>query len=192
MRRVHSSRQSIARLYSSGFSLIEVMIVVAIMAVLMLSVIQWGPEYVMNNRIRSATESFRAGLAIARNEAGKLNRPVSLVLDAGAQEWRVEASETIVGTGTVTTVYRKGSYADTGNVTGPLSSGLVLTFDGFGRLSSSVPASGPAYDFGSAISTCQASGGKARCLRVVLPVGGQATVCDPALSYALDPKGCKP
>jgi type IV fimbrial biogenesis protein FimT len=192
MRCVHSNRQGFVGHRSSGFSLIEVMIVVSIMAILMLSVIQWGPEYVMNNRIRSATETFRAGLAIARNEASKLNRPVNLVLDSAAQEWRVEASENIVGTGAVTTVYRKGSYADTGNVTGPLSAGLILTFDGFGRLSSSVPASGPAYNFGSAISTCQAAGGKARCLRVVLPVGGQATVCDPALSYALDPKGCKP
>ena len=177
-----------ARISGRGFSLLEVMVIVAIIGILVLSVVQWGPEYAANNRIRSATESFRAALTVARNEASKSNRSVELVLDPVKEEWRVQALENIAGSGSVTTVIRSGAYADTGKITSPFSTSLTLIFDSFGRVS----GGGPIFDFKSPSGVCQADGGTVRCLRVVLPTSGQATMCDPALSYASDPKGCKP
>jgi type IV fimbrial biogenesis protein FimT len=184
----HRSNALLAGWKSNGFSLIEVMIVIAIIAALVAFTVPMGQAYIANNRVRSATESFRSVLSIARAEATKRNRPVNLRMDLAASQWRVETIENVLGLGTITTVIRSGDYAETGTVTGPYQADLTIVFDAFGRAT----GAGPNFDFGSTVGTCQSGGGEIRCLRVILAAAGQATLCDTGLVYANDPRGCRP
>jgi type IV fimbrial biogenesis protein FimT len=173
----------------AGFSLVEVMVVTAIIGILVVTGISWGQNYTANNRVRSAAESLQTALATARNEAIKRNRIVTLVLDGTAQEWRVEAinRRPPPGPATETEVIRRGSYLDTREIT-VTPTNLTITFDAFGR-----PDAARNFVFESQNRVCQAlPGGNIRCLRVALNAGGQATTCDPVLLYANDPRGCRP
>jgi type IV fimbrial biogenesis protein FimT len=170
----------------TGFSLVEVMVVTAIIGILVVTGISWGQNYTANNQVRAATESFQAALGLARSEAIQRNRQVNFVSDAAAQEWRVV---TVAGANPAEEI-RRGSYLDTRNIVGPGS--LTVIFDAFGRAVMSDGTPIPAFNFGSTKGTCQ-PGGEIRCLRVVLAAGGQATTCDSALSFSVDRiKGCKP
>jgi type IV fimbrial biogenesis protein FimT len=169
----------------TGFSLVEVMVVTAIIGILVVTGISWGQNYTANNRVRSAAESLQTALATARNEAIKRNRIVTLILDGAAQEWRIETINRRPAL--ETEVIRRGSYLDTREIT-VTPTNLTITFDAFGR-----PGAARNFVIESQNRACQTvPGGDIRCLRVALTAGGQATTCDPVLLYANDPRGCRP
>ncbi|EXI73964.1 MAG: hypothetical protein AW07_02102 [Candidatus Accumulibacter sp. SK-11] len=65
----------------------------------------------------------------------------------------------------------------------------AFVFNGLGRLTP-VPAANVAIDVSSTTGgTCVAGGGSVRCLRVLVSVGGQIRMCDPALP-AGDAQAC--
>lgn len=168
----------------TGFSLIEMMIVVIIIGILAVSALTWGVEYTANSRVRKTGESLQAVLALARNEAIKSNRNVSVVL-AGLN-WQVQTTDPI------NPILRAGSFTDTPNSPSPNvalgTADMTIIFNGLGTV-----ITGP-QDFAVSdpSATCQQLGGKIRCLRVRLTAVGQTTMCDPKLSFPADPRGCTP
>lgn len=69
---------------ANGFSLIELVVAIAIMGVLLTLGLPALTAYSRNIKLRSAAESFLAGLQLARGEAVRLNTNVELILTNSA------------------------------------------------------------------------------------------------------------
>jgi type IV fimbrial biogenesis protein FimT len=180
-----------------GFSLVEMMIVVVIVGILAVSGISWGKDYVANNRVRAAAESLRSALMLARDEAIKRNRPVSMVFDGAQQQWSVVEGATVPLPGVVPTLVgapiRVGSYRDTREVEFAqngqvITNSRAITFTPLGQANVIATQTFEVKSNAAGVS-CQPTG-KIRCLNVRLLTGGQATMCDPSMTYASDPRGC--
>lgn len=78
--------------HRNGFTLIETMTSVAIIAVLAASAMPTYSSFLRNSEIRSATDSIAYGLRVARKEAIKRNAVVSFTIAAegGSPTWAVK------------------------------------------------------------------------------------------------------
>jgi type IV fimbrial biogenesis protein FimT len=161
-----------------GFTLVELLITVAIMSLLIVMAAPNFTDWIKNQRIRTAAESLLNGLQIARAEALKTNSVVSFQVGSG--NWTVVDRDSVqVQTG-------QWSQAGIGANTDTFS------FNGLGRLTSS---EGNISIFGADNtddSACVAKGGKDRCLRIDIRSGGGVRLCDPALTTInpTDPQAC--
>jgi len=200
----------IARRPQTGLSLIEVMIGLAIMGILMAIGLPNMAIWLNNSQIRTAGETVLAGLTLARVEAVRRNQIVrfQLVSDLSATcaltqsgtSWVVSQDDptglcdqapsdaaapriiqtrsgsegtprAVVAAATSATVYFNGL----GRVTSP-GGALNMT-----QLSISNPSGG----------TCEhVDGGDMRCLRINISIGGEARMCDPAVTDVTDPRKC--
>lgn len=187
-----------------GFSLIELMIGVAIVAILLVLA---APSYrtgMQNAQIRTAADSILNGLQLAKVEAVRRNYTVRLELATGAGwTWTVgcdpEVPDTsedaddlpdcpgtananpiqrrVAGEGTVNTVLTA-----TQATGGALANPVAVAFNGVGRTNL---AAGNVITFNVSNpsgGTCAEAGGNMRCLRVTVTAGGQMRMCDPALT----------
>jgi type IV fimbrial biogenesis protein FimT len=159
-----------------GFSLIEYMVALAVTSVLLGAAVPSLVDIVQDNRIRAVADEYRDGLSRARMEAVQRNRLVQF--DAGGSGWTI----TIQSTGTViesrTALNTESRYAIT-----PSAASVI-----FGPNGRPAPAS-YTLDVGVTSVQCEAAGGPARCLRVVVGAGGSIRTCDPAVA-STDPRSC--
>lgn len=81
-----------------GFTVIELMIIVAIAGVLSVVAIPYMQDLISNQRVRAAVTEMQLSLLLARSEAIKRNEDVSIVPAGGDWEdgWTVEASGSTV------------------------------------------------------------------------------------------------
>jgi type IV fimbrial biogenesis protein FimT len=191
---------------SRGFSIIEVMIALAIVAMLLMLVAPSTATWIQNTRLRSAAESVSSGLQLARIEAMKRNTYVSFQLtDPNSTAWQVciynpvtdlcspaagsvlqtrsvaEASiNTALGTDTVLSNPATALVAGT-NV--PSSA----TFDSFGRLAATAVSNIMRVDVRSTVLSATDE----RRLVIFINLGGQVRMCDPKLVKATNPQGCQ-
>jgi type IV fimbrial biogenesis protein FimT len=162
-------------------------------------------EWIQNTQIRTAAESMLVGVKLARAEALKRNASVrfqlmnstdsSCALSTTEANWVVSVSDA-TGLCDVTDpalppqiTRLKAKTAGSGNVT-VLASQSSIIFDALGRV-----APTPAGDVTIAIENpaggaCVAASGKMRCLNLQVTAGGQARMCDPAVSDATDSGMC--
>jgi type IV fimbrial biogenesis protein FimT len=199
----------------TGMSLIELLIGLAIMALLIMIGLPNMATWLQNSKIRTAGETMLAGLTLARTEAVKRNQIVrfqmvdnltsACVISAAGADWVVSLdnptgacdaapSDTVAPRILQT---RSGSEGTTGVVLAAAGAGVVH-FNGLGRVTS---PGGAANMTQVAISnpvggTCEnpdGSGGPMRCLRINISVGGEARMCDPAVDpvvFPSDPRIC--
>ncbi len=187
-----------------GFTLVELIVAMAVMAILMTLAAPNFSRWIRNTKIRTAAESIQTGLHVARAEALKRNAVVrfqltdtmddSCSLSDNGPHWFIstdnvtgncgkQASETVAPR---IIQSRNGAEAG-GNVVSIESDQNLLTFNGLGRLTST-PATMQISSTESG-QTCTADGGSTRCLSVVVTAGGQIRMCDPALP-STDTRGC--
>jgi len=168
-----------------GFSIIELMVAVAIIAVLMTFGMPVYSTWMQNSQLRASAESIMAGLNHARSEAVRANNAagVRFSLTAG-NAWSVAE----VSTGTV---LQQGGGLD-------LAKNAVVTSDGatdivFTPLGQTNPAVTLNIDV-THLDPAQACvpSGKIRCLRVQVRSGGLVRMCDPSIGAAGDPRTCLP
>jgi type IV fimbrial biogenesis protein FimT len=187
--------------FSRGATLIEMMIGVAILAILMTLAVPNFSLWIKNLGIRSAAESIRAGLMLARTEAMKKNTAMRfhLTTSVGAEcalydneggsawAWIVSRDDAVTnhqcGAAASETDAPRIVQTYDGRQSGGdkvrLAAGQSLfTFNGLGRLTSAA-ADILVADAGGE-ENCASKGGRARCLNIKITTGG-IRMCDPAL-----------
>lgn len=158
-----------------GFTLIELMVVLAILAALLTL---GGPSYmgwVQNARIRGVAESLQNGLQIARAEAVRRNTNVEFLLQGISGAWTVQLQQGAT--------FVQGSAAEGGanvTVTSAPAGATMLTYDGMGRVMTSntdgsLPINAMAVDMPPEI----VPPAKTRDLQVTVGSGGEVRMCDP-------------
>lgn len=173
---------------SNGFTLIELMVTVALLGILASLSIPSFQTWIQNTKIRTAAESIQNGLQKARAEAVKRNTPVQFSLDGGSSAWRVSCVTAaqcadLVGGVVETRAVSDGSSVDIIIATLPATSDTV-EFNSFGGINN------PPIPFTQIDVSSNASAAD-RPLRVTLGVGGNTRLCDPYPSLsASDPRKC--
>ena len=202
------------RLPAHGITLIEQMVAIAILSLMFAIALPSFGDWIRNTRLRSAAESLRADLQMARAEAIRRNTTTRLqfvtslgndctltttatawVVNAGAGQNPAGACASDVGTASAPFLIRKSPLS--GSSVGDLqleATRSTLGFDGLGRqVATTAPATEVAIvtvNVTSRNTTCVAAGGNARCLNVVLSPAGDSRICDPARTAATDPMRC--
>lgn len=184
-----------------GFTLIELMVAIALFALLFMFAYPGYTSFIQNAQVRTAAESVINGLQLARAEAIRSNGNIQFQLlntlngaaVTGGTDWSVMAA-----TPATPTVFNQqvqtrressaSSRARVGVATSVSATAAspganmpaTITFTGLGRLSAASNV--------RQIDVTGATG--ARRLTIVLTLGGDARLCDPALSLATNPQGC--
>jgi type IV fimbrial biogenesis protein FimT len=182
---------------SRGFSMVELMIGIVIMAVLMVLGFPAYTTYLANAKLRTSAESLMTGMQLARSEAVRRNTTVEFLLTTDearalnlettnlsptSLSWMVRVP---LANGLHEYVDGKSWFQDSGQKStdtpavtidgGAISS---ILFNGLGATNLAAQAT---FDFKNPNGgACAVDGGPMRCLRLVVAVGGQARMCDPA------------
>ena len=180
---------------SLGFSLIELMIAVALFGILASLAVPSYRAMIQNNQTRNAAESIISGLQIARGEAVKRNAAVQFDLRGINSAWTVCTRPTTPGacpsTDDATTVQSRalGEGSSTNVAVATLSgagpSGPFV-FNSLGVMISPTPS---AADGIIRVGVTNSSVTGLRNLQVAIRVGGSSKMCDPALPTT-DARSC--
>lgn len=194
-----------SRRHGRGFTLVEMIVVVAIMALLAALAMPSMLGWVRNNKIRTVSDSLQNGLRMAQAEATRRSRQVvfsltddtpnstSYTAKASGSNWAI--STVVPADSDVTAAFvEAGILRDVGSnvvISGPKS----ICFSSIGRLvqntapgptGANCAAAAAQYD----IKMSDDATGD-RPLRVTVALGGQVRMCDPLRTLsATQPDGC--
>jgi len=183
-----------------GFSLVAILIAMTILALLLLLALPNMSEYLRNSTVRTAAEIISSGVQLARSEAIRRNTPVEFALvsadptqanvsvaaDAAGPHW-------IVRTFQPTAVYTAPDFIQGGGAYSTRNAVIAadsanFSFGSLGRTdlggNNTIRVTYPSG------GNCVADGGSVRCLNVVVQIGGQVRMCDPAVTAAGDTRAC--
>ena len=191
-----------------GFSLVELMVTIAILSLLLLAAVPSFGSWLANSRVRSVAEEIANGLRMAQSEAVRRNRPVAFVVTnstpakgatpaTNGKNWYVQALPLSSSGDAVADLdyVQGGNYASQSGVT-INSTASVVCFGSMGNVVTSVATAHAALN-----ENCSAAGDKTytvsstnsdRSLKVKVGVGGQVRMCDPTKTLdATHPDGCE-
>lgn len=165
-----------------GFSLIELMIAVAIMGILAGFAMPSYQAWIANTKVRTATESILNGMQKARSESITRNTPVRFDLGANSA-WTVKCVTTTncpdLTAGQVEA--RSSNEGGTQNIAIDSGGNTVLVFNNLGIKSSAAASQITQVDVSLA--------GSDRPLRITVGGGGTVRMCDPSTGLS-DPRKC--
>jgi len=187
-----------------GFNVVELMVAMAIAAILGVLVVPSVTEWIRNARVRSTAEALQNGLRLAQNEAIRQGRQVVLTFTNATPA--LDATPTANGTNwSAQTVAVTGDPARfiSGGPMGDLTAGIAVNTNAvnavcFGSTGTLMPNGMPGPT--GAICTTNtltvdvsfaANAASAKTLRVSVSVGGRIRMCDPDKTFsATAPDGC--
>jgi type IV fimbrial biogenesis protein FimT len=167
-----------------GFSIVEMMVAIAIFAFLAALATPSVTTFLANTRIRNAADALASGIRLTRVEAVKRNRPIEFVL--GTAGYTVRDPGPPTSAIDAVTVFDRAGYAATPSPAGA----TTVRYTALGQYDATVPDSIDHIDVTASI-------GSAHPLRVVVqnlsnPAQGVGVrVCDTRFP-ASDPVGCPP
>ncbi|MDQ0033640.1 type IV fimbrial biogenesis protein FimT [Variovorax boronicumulans] len=186
---------------ASGFTLIEMMVTVTLLGILTMLAMPSFSTWIANNKVRTVSDSLQNGLRFAQSEALRRSRPMvfsltnsnspdtSLAAIRNGSNWSVNVSKSSLDAESV--FVQSGVLSDVASgvrITGD----AAICFNAMGRLV-------PNTDTGVINANCSGKApapyvieapGSDRPLRVLVALGGQVRMCDPARSLADSPDGC--
>ena len=191
------------RSIQAGFSLIEVMVTISLMALLVFMAVPSITTVIENSKVRGVAEGFFAAAQVARAEAIRRNQDVELVmtaddpivanvgttnLSATAGNWIIRSND---GGASPTYTFIEGKSVREGSGRGDGSTTVNVDAKVGGAAQPSVifrsagnTSLGAQWqiNFTSSSSACVSATtpGYVRCLRVVVTQSGQVKSCDPA------------
>lgn len=173
-----------------GFTLIEMLIVIAIIAVATTLGLPSYRQWVHNTQIRNAAESIQSGLQKARAEAVTTNANIELVLGVNPP-WLIKVAG--VGGAEIERSSTEGAKNVTKTVTP--AGATTITFNSFGTVGA--PPNQPNNSDGTApftqveFTSSVLDAADARNLRVMIGNAGNVRMCDPNPGLAAnDPRKC--
>lgn len=201
------------RLAARGLTLVELLVTLAIIALLVLASVPSFNGAIVNSRIRSTGEAVMNGLQMAKSEAVARNSRVrfqltssldgACVVSATGANWvvNVDAAANPVeveglcdrppNDALAPFIIQKRSAATGSGSTQVAATQASLVYNGLGRLADLPPGNVIINLTNPAGGTCAETGGEVVCLRIVVTPVGQARMCnpDPGLP-ASDPRRC--
>jgi type IV fimbrial biogenesis protein FimT len=168
---------------SRGFSILEVVIVVAIIGILLATGVPSFFTYTQNMQIRSAAEQITAGLHIAKNEAIRRNALIQIAL-VNNSGWTITDANGAV-------LQSRDANEGSVNVTSVIAPAgtNALTFNGMGRVAPTNDDGTPAITQINLTNLQITNAIDRRTLQIMVPVGGAVRLCDPLVS-GTDPRTC--
>lgn len=188
-----------------GFTLIELMVTLTILAILVVLGAPSYQEWIRNTGIRNAAESIQNGLRLARNEASQRGTNVRFELNTeGKANWTVcqptAAAAACAGGATIEVFASSGGAASsqisastavadattlTTALTGLSAANSGVTFNALGRPT--------AYGSGSLLRIDSSSPiANSRRLVTTISAGGMVQMCDPKIAFSSEsPQGCQ-
>lgn len=159
-----------------GFSLIELMVGLAITSAILMVAMPNIKVYLLDSRIRTAAQAYYDGIQLARAEALRRNTDVSISLTDDGKGWKVSAGGNDISVKLPESAGRLTVEAEENEVvfnsSGAASAENTVQF---------LPGEG---------ASCMGDGGQQRCMNVKISVGGQARLCDPSITEAGDERKC--
>ena len=188
-------------------SLIEMMIALAIVALVLFVAVPSFTIFLQNQQIKNAATSALNGLTLARAEAIRRNSPVRFqfvsnltagcTLSSTSLAWVVSQADPTGAcdvapsdTAAPQIIQSRSATEGTKNAVVAVTGGTSVTFTGLGRAQTGGITE---INFSNGTGTCQhvdPVNGKMRCMRIVVSSGGQARMCDPKVTAADDPRKC--
>lgn len=195
-----------------GFSLVELMVTIAIVAILAMLGVPTLTSYLQNQKLRGTVENFLSGIQLAHSEAVKQNQDIDFVFtnDDPIGVDKVNATPTVNGknwqvrtttAGNLKYIEGKLGAEGTGTSstgTSPItvsSNGVTnIRFNGLGQMKGQTTPLLIQFSNPNG-GDCASAGGPMRCLNILVSPGGQIKLCDPALSAtqiaAKDSRACR-
>ncbi len=167
-----------------GFTLVEMMIAIAIFSLLVLAALPEVRIWVQNTQIRTAAEGILNGMQLARTEAVRRNTNIELEM-IGVSGWDVK----VASSGVV--VQSRPSGEGSGNAVLVIKpdGATKATFNGLGRLVTNGDGSDSITEIKIDSPAIDAASTRELCLTV--GTGGAVRLCDPQVS-AGDTRACQP
>lgn len=174
-----------------GFTMIELMIVVVIIAIATMLGIPSYRAWMQNTQIYNAASSVENGLQKAKAEAVKRNVNIEFVLGSNPP-WRIQLPGNttpcpIPSGAALTTLLECSTTEGEKNVTAAATptTATTITFNSFGGVVNNLNgASLTQIDFSSAVLPGTHN------LRVTIGLGGITRMCDPNLATGSSPRAC--
>lgn len=164
-----------------GFSLIELMVALAIIAITMVLGMRGISDWMQSARTRTAAEGVKNGLQAARTEAIRSNRAIAFKLSSpgtvGGTGWTISA----VRTGTDVESKPNGEGSGGAVLTATPDGATTATFTGLGRRATSNQDASPV------LTSVNVNNGA---LRITISAGGEIRMCNPAVTVSGDPTAC--
>lgn len=197
------------RLKARGFTLIELMVTIVILAILVVLGFPSYEQWIRNTRIRNAAESIQNGLRLARNEATQRGANVEFYFTTpGTADWAIcqlppasstpidcsvgtpiQAFDAKAGAATVQ-VFNSSALSD---ITPPYAAALTTTsagnviFTALGR-----PAAGTKSLVRIDTTAVTTSSAASRRLVITISSGGNVRMCDPGVPPgSTNPQKCQ-
>lgn len=164
---------------SRGFSLVELMVSIVVMAILASIAVPGFQSWLRNTQIRNAAESITNGLQRARAESVARNANTTLVLGT-------DSSWTISVVTPASVIDQRLAGEGSKNVTRtvvPVGT-TTVTFNNFGLVVANADASA------SITQVDLTAIGGSQPLRVTIGTGGNARMCDPNIATGTSPRAC--
>jgi type IV fimbrial biogenesis protein FimT len=179
-----------SRATQAGFTIIEVMVTVAVLGVLISMAVPTFGAWLQGQQLRGAAEASINGLQVARSEAIRRNLPVQIVFNPPTTGWAVTEQPPI-------STFVQGRDANEGSPNAQLQAtpggATTVTFTPLGGIGTNADGSASVtrLDVTNPSGGACSPAGAMRCLRIVISGGGTVRMCDPHPSVvAPDPRAC--
>jgi type IV fimbrial biogenesis protein FimT len=200
------------RIPERGVTLIELMVGLAIVALVLFVAVPSFGIFLQNSQIKNAASSVLDGLQLARNEAIRRNAPVQfefvtdltasctaspLSPNAASLAWVVSQADPagacdVAPSETVAPqiIQSRSGTEGTSNARAYVNGSATAVFNGLGRVQG---AGITQVIIRNTSGTCEdedTTNGTMRCMHIVVSPGGDARMCDPKVTDATDPRKC--
>jgi type IV fimbrial biogenesis protein FimT len=197
---------------SRGFTITEVLVAMAIIAIMLGLGVPSITTYIESAKLNSAAQGYLSGVQMARATAIRQNLRTEFVLtdtpvetanlanvlaeSANGQNWVVRAVDPALPPPAFVLIEAKSANESSANAaqsvqilgTGaPAAFTGIVPFNGFGG---TADANNYAFALQNPRGGACAPAGPMRCPTILVPAGGLARICDPLLAAATDSRGC--
>ena len=173
---------------STGFTLIELMLTVVVLAILLYVALPNFAVWMQNTQIRTAGEAILNGMQLARAEAIRRNVNVELRMDASSG-WTARVADT--GEVIQSRIAGEGSAAALVTITSTDPAGVApaktVTFNSFGSVAANADGTKTITEI--KIDSVAIPAADSRELCILVRTGGNVRLCDPQV-FAPDTRTC--